>query len=212
MSRVISRLVLASQSKARRSLLEATGLEFECRRADIDESTITGQTPHETARIRAEGKALSAVCSHGELVIGADQTLALGNRLFEKVSTEEEAFQVLQELQGKTHVLFSALSLVYGTKAGEERFTPRTWVVPVEMTMRKLSAPLIESYLQSGEWHGCVGCYQFENKGSWLFEKVTGDQAAIMGLPVLSLLSNLRDLGIDFLEQSKAPWALRTQP
>ena len=139
----------------------------------------------------AEAKALSV--SHpltGRLVLGCDQTLALGTTAFHKPVGIAGARSHLEQLSGKTHYLHSGLALVQdGQILWSHCETAR-------MTMRHLSADMIDAYLdQAGDGIlSCVGAYQLESLGIHLFERIEGDQSTIIGLPLLPLLANLRRL------------------
>ncbi|QOZ29432.1 nucleoside triphosphate pyrophosphatase [Bradyrhizobium sp. CCBAU 51753] len=187
------RLILASQSRARKMLLDNAGLDFEALPADIDERAVqhdSGLTaPGEIAALLAREKALFVSRQKsGQYVVGADQTLALGNRLFSKPAGRAQAAEQLALLAGRTHELHSAVSVA---RDGKTLFTD---VSVARMTMRRLSANEIEAYLdQAGAAvTTSVGAYQLESLGVHLFERIEGDHFTILGLPLLSLLAFLR--------------------
>jgi septum formation protein len=193
-------LILASTSSFRRELLRSTGLSFECVGPKVDEKQILGAKPGETARLRARCKALDVAQREPQaLVIGCDQVLGLGDRLFDKAATASEARDRLREFSGKTHILHSAVCLAAGAEAGNEPLVIEEFITPVAMRMRPLSEQEIDAYVQTGEWQGCVGCYRFEEKGVHLFDEVGGDSSSIIGLPLLPLLGALRRQGMRYL-------------
>ncbi len=187
------KLILASQSRARKLLLANAGLEFEAMPADIDERSlqqgsklsavgeIAGLLAREKARWVSARKA-------GHYVIGADQTLALGGRLFNKPDGRAAAAEQLQALSGRTHELHSAIAVVLDGKVMFET------VAVARMTMRPLSGDDIRNYLdEAGEAvTTSVGAYQLEGLGVHLFERIEGDHFTILGLPLLPLLAFLR--------------------
>jgi septum formation protein len=188
-----SPLILASQSRARQMLLGEAGVSFEAVPADIDERLVqknSGLTaPGEIAALLACEKALLVSAKNpGRYVIGADQTLALGQRLFSKPSGRAQAAEQLRLLAGNSHELHSAVAVI---SDGKILFTD---VAIATMTMRALGDSEISAYLDAaGEAvTTSVGAYQLEGLGVHLFERIAGDHFTILGLPLLPLLSFLR--------------------
>ena len=186
-------LILASQSRARQTLLANAGIDFEAIPADIDERAVqqeSGSTaPGEIAALLAREKALFVSAKYPDrFVVGADQTLALGSRLFSKPAGRAQAAEQLRGLAGGTHELHSAVAVA---RDGKIMFAD---VSVARMTMRKLSEADIEAYLdEAGEAvTSSVGAYQLEGLGVHLFERIEGDHFTILGLPLLPLLAFLR--------------------
>ena len=186
-------LILASQSRARRMLLQNAGLDFEPVPADIDERKVQKASglsvPDEIASLLAREKARSVSSQKpGRYVIGADQTLALGERLFSKPGGRDQAAEQLRALAGKTHELHSAVAVA---RDGKILFAD---ISVARMTMRRLGAAEIDAYLdQAGAAvTTSVGAYQLEGLGVHLFERIEGDHFTILGLPLLPLLAFLR--------------------
>jgi septum formation protein len=190
-------LILASQSRARQMLLANAGISFEAVPADIDERSVQKNSglsaPGEIASLLAREKALFVSSKNpGRYVVGADQTLALGNRLFSKPSGRAQAAEQLRLLAGHTHELHSAIAVA---RDAEIMFSD---VVVAGMTMRRLDESRIEAYLdQAGQAvTTSVGAYQLEGLGVHLFERIDGDHFTILGLPLLPLLKFLRGEGL----------------
>lgn len=186
-------LILASQSRARKMLLVNAGIEFEALPADIDERQIQERSkllaPGEIAGLLAREKALwISTRKAGHHIVGADQTLALGDRLFNKPSGRAAAAEQIRALSGQTHALHSAIAV-----ALDGRIVFET-VAVAKMTMRALSDADIAAYLDAaGEGvTTSVGAYQLEGLGVHLFERIEGDHFTILGLPLLPLLGFLR--------------------
>jgi septum formation protein len=186
-------VILASQSRARQMLLGNAGISFEAVPADIDERAVqknSGLTsPGEIAGLLAREKALFVSAKNpGRHVIGADQTLALGERLFSKPSGRAQAAEQLRLLAGNSHTLHSAVAVI---SDGKIVFSD---VSIARMTMRQLSENEIAGYLDAaGEAvTTSVGAYQLEGLGVHLFERIEGDHFTILGLPLLPLLAFLR--------------------
>jgi septum formation protein len=187
-------LILASQSRARQMVLANAGIEFQAIPADIDERAVQKQSglqhPGDIAALLALEKARAVAAAHrGRIILGADQTLALEDRLFDKPAGRVEAAEQLRSLSGKTHELHAAIALIGdGEVIGQG-------VSVARMTMRLLADHTIEEYLDiaGAAVTTSVGAYQFEGLGVHLFERVEGDHFTILGLPLLTLLPHLRD-------------------
>jgi len=188
-----SPLILASQSSARKLLLANAGLEFEAVTADIDERGIQAASklsnPREIGLLLAREKAKAvSVNRPGSHVIGADQTLALGDRLFNKPAGRSQALAQLRDLAGGTHELNSAVAVAHDGKIVFED------VSVARMTMRPMSDIELSAYLDAAgdAVTTSVGAYQLEGLGIHLFERIEGDHFTILGLPLLPLLAFLR--------------------
>ena len=192
-------LILASNSQARRMLLENAGLLFAAIGSDVDERAAeaplleAGAGADDIAAVLAEAKALDVSEKHpGALVIGCDSTVGMHGERFTKPDDMAAARRQLLALQGETHQLHSAVALARG---GETlwRHTDTAY-----MTMRELTPQDVGRYLaEVGERAlASVGCYQLEGPGIQLFDKIEGDYFTILGLPLLPLLARLRQEGI----------------
>lgn len=188
-----SRLILASQSRARQNLLANAGIAFEAVPAEIDEREIQRRSglaaPDDIAALLAREKAVAVSLDRpGRLVVGADQTLALGLEIFSKPDGRAQARAQLSALTGGHHELHSAVAVA---RDGRIMFEA---MALARMTMRPLSAAQIDAYLDAaGEAvTGSVGAYQLEGLGVHLFERIEGDHFTILGLPLLPLLAFLR--------------------
>ena len=189
-------LVLASRSAARRTVLEAAGIPIESHPADIDERGLevnaVARAPASVAAFLAREKAAVVAASHPDrLVLGADQTLALGTQLFAKPGDLAAARAQLRALSGHAHELHSAIAFVKGATVVFEH------VGLARLTMRPLSESFLDSYLDSAgkAATASVGAYQIEGSGIQLFERIDGDYFTILGLPLCAALDFLRRYG-----------------
>lgn len=191
-------IILASASPFRAKMLDDAGIRFRAMAPDLDERAAeaplaeTGASPEDVAAVLAEAKAMAvAEANPNALVIGSDQTLSLGDRIFHKPADMEAARRHLLALSGQTHQLNTAAVIVQGER------TLWRHVEVARLTMRTLEPAEIGRYLSAvGETAlRSVGSYQVEGRGIRLFERIDGDYFAIVGLPLLPLLAALRKLG-----------------
>ena len=190
------KLVLASSSPTRARLLHDAGVPVEAVRPDIDEEAVKrgfradGIDGVALAERLAEEKARS-VRQPGRLVLGADQVLLLGSRVFDKPADRDEAAAQLAALAGRPHRLVSAASVV------EDDAAVWSGIEEAWLTMREFGAGFIETYLDrvGGDAFGGPGAYRVEGLGIQLFDRIEGTHAAILGLPLLPLLAYLRRRG-----------------
>jgi septum formation protein len=189
-------LILASASRARQSVLAAAGIPIEAQAAAIDERAAEAKSPTQepgaVATLLAREKASWVERHHpGRLILGADQTLALGARRFAKPADRAAAREQLRALSGRTHELYSAIVFLQnGTTLCEH-------VGVARLTMRAFSDRFLELYLDAAGAAALesVGGYQIEGLGSQLFERVEGDYFTILGLPLMATLHFLRQHG-----------------
>lgn len=190
-------IVLASGSASRRALLTAAGVEAEAVKPLVDEDAAKAAMRGEGISVRdqamhlAELKTIKVSSSREGLVIGGDQMLALGDRAFDKPANMAAAADHLRALSGQAHTLETALVIAEnGQPVWRHLARPR-------LTMRPLSEPFIEHYLEAAgeDLLSTVGAYQLEGLGAQLFTSIEGDYFSILGLPLLPLLDYLRTRG-----------------
>jgi septum formation protein len=192
----VTPVVLASKSVVRRRLLAAAGVPFEAAESGVDEAirkaALTARTPEVIAETLAEAKALQASTAFPDtLVIGADQTLDVGGRLFDKAETLDQARAQLIMLRGRAHQLHTALAVARNGRVLWRETASST------LTMRAFTDAYLDAYLarNPGAALASVGCYELEGEGAQLFDWIDGDYFAILGLPLLGLLKFLREQG-----------------
>lgn len=195
-----TQLILASTSASRARMLAAASLDVQQEAPDVDEKSVRAvlersgdMPPSDVAEVLARAKA-QAVSEKfpAALVIGADQILVAGDKLFEKPRDMEDARRTLLELKGRTHSLHACVAVAHG---GE---TVWTHCGAASLTMRDFTPGFVGLYLAEvgDKALQSVGAYQLEGPGIHLFEKVEGDFFTILGLPLLPLLEFLRERGV----------------
>jgi len=192
-------IILASNSQFRAELLKNAGVKFTTDIASIDERAIeqplleANLEPADIAQVLAEAKAVNVSSHHpNSLIIGCDQTLSLDDTMFHKPDDMKQARQHILNFSGKAHQLNSAIVLVYNQQ------TIWRHVSIANMFMRKLTPEFVGRYLARAGNHvlDSVGAYQLEGIGVQLFDRIDGDYFTIIGLPMLPLLSELRNQGV----------------
>lgn len=192
-------LILASGSAIRAELLTRARVPFTVRTAPVDEEAIKASLLAEDTRPRdisdalAEAKAQRmAMKCPSDLVLGADQILEIDGTILSKAATRDEAAEHIARLSGKQHRLYSA-AVIFHEARPVWRF-----IGEARLTMQSLSPEFIDDYLDRAwpEVGYSVGCYQIEAEGARLFQRIDGDYFSILGLPLLQVLSYLKDRGV----------------
>ncbi len=189
-------VILASASKSRANLLRAAGVAYEIVPADVDEDAVKATLRREGASVQkcaetlAEYKAVKVSQQRPtNLVIGADQMLECEGVWFDKPRDLEGAKSHLVRLRGKVHTLPTSVAVALnGAVIWHHNAAPR-------MTVRDFSDAFLDAYLADvGEAvTSSVGAYHLEGRGAQLFTKIDGDFFTILGLPLLELLTFLRE-------------------
>ena len=188
-------IVLASRSPRRRQLLEQMGLrDFRIVCSDADETASPGLTP--PALVEALSARKAAAVQHaaaaGDLIIAADTVVALDGAVLGKPAGERDAERMLSALSGRTHQVFTGLTVACGADV-------RTVSEETAVTFRPLTAEEIAAYVRTGEPMDKAGAYGIQGYGALLVEGIRGDYYNVMGLPVCRLGGLLRELGVDCL-------------
>ena len=181
------KIVLASTSPHRRRLLSRLGIPFNCASPGVCESEIKGEPPDARALRLAEEKAASV---KGDIVIGGDQTLCGGGRIFDKPGNAQTAARQLREMSGK-HVQFFTAVAVYSDGKMQSRLTSH------KARFRQLSTDEIRRYIQKEPSFNCAGGAQIEGLGVSLLASISGgDPAAVVGMSLIHVAEMLRAVGV----------------
>jgi septum formation protein len=177
------RLVLASTSPQRRTILEQLRIPFEVVAPAYVEDDEIDLAPSELVRRHARGKARSVHEQVG-VTLGVDTTVVLDGRVYGKPADRDDARRMLRDLSGRTHTVVSGLCLI-----GD------TWDVleteSTAVTFRDLAPAVLEQYVASGEWDGRAGAYAIQGLGGRLARRIEGDYLNVVGLPGALLVSIL---------------------
>jgi septum formation protein len=185
------RLVLASASPRRLDLLRQIGLTpAAVDSADVDETPEPKETPRRLAVRLAETKARTVAPRHpGSFVLAADTVVAVGRRVLPKVETEAEGRACLALLSGRNHRVLTAIA----ARGPGGRSAAR--LVETRVHFKRLSAPEIDAYLQSGEGFGKAGGYAIQGLAGAFVIDLHGSYSGVVGLPLYETDCLLRGLG-----------------
>jgi len=187
------KIILGSTSPFRRDLLNKLGISFSVAAPDIDEQTLPNETAAELVTRLAFEKA-EAVGHHysNALIIGSDQVACIDQQILGKPGNRENAIVQLLAASGKCVTFYTGLCLL-NTPNGQKQITCETFNVH----FRNLERAQIERYLDQEEPYNCAGSFKSEGLGIALFERLEGDDPnALIGLPLIQLVSMLRKEGI----------------
>ena len=189
MSGIKDRLILASGSPQRISLLVEAGFAPEVRIPEVDESIQTGESARSLVE-RLAIKKLDAVINVGECGVAADTVVSVNEKILGKPGTPEMALEMLQTLSGETHQVITGVALS-GPKGR------RSLIVATQVKWRELTKEEIVSYIQTGEPLDKAGGYGIQGGGKNFVVSFEGSFDNIVGLPVDEVISCLNELGCD---------------
>ena len=184
-------LVLASKSPRRRELMHLLDMPFSVRVADVEETLLPGAAPEQQAAHLSYIKAKAAAKS-GEIVIGADTIVVLGDRILGKPSDKQEAVAMLQLLSGKTHRVMTGVSVISDNKE-------LSVAEVTEVTFRALTQQEILHYVDTLEPMDKAGAYGIQGGAAKFVEGIRGDYFNVVGLPVCRLSQILKE----FMEETQ---------
>jgi septum formation protein len=186
------KLVLASASPRRAEILQGAGFSFEVRPTNVDESRHANEPPAEYVRRLAVTKARAVSTletQDGEtIVIGADTIVSVGDVVFGKPASADEARATLTKLSGSTHAVLTGVAVIGGRGARERVEHELTRV-----TFAPLTAQEIQEYIDSGEPFGKAGAYAIQGLAGKFVQKLDGDYSNVMGLPLRLVHTLLMD-------------------
>ncbi|MRI35227.1 septum formation inhibitor Maf [Endozoicomonas sp. OPT23] len=189
-----TKLLLASSSSYRRSLLERLGLEFQSQSPDIDESPIPNESPKDLVKRLSLGKAKALASDYPDhLIIASDQVAQFGQKILGKPHTVEKAIGQLSSFNGQSVTFHTGLCLL-NTRTGNYQLD----TVPFTVHFRELSEQQIRFYINEERPLDCAGSFMCEGLGITLFKKMEGDDPnSLIGLPLIRLTEMLNNEGVD---------------
>ncbi len=183
-------VILASASLRRKELLESTGLKFSIEVSKHLEARYEGEAVAVfSARVAKEKAELVAARIPDAWVIGADTSVILDSELFGKPKNKQDAFRMLEALQGKTHQVVSSFAIVKHAAA-----LCHFEVHSTDVEMRELSTKEIEAYIASGETMDKAGAYAIQGAGGAFINRINGSFSNVIGLNIAALIAALLKL------------------
>ncbi len=185
------RIILASASPRRQELLGLLKIKFDVMISEVDEN-INECDPHELVRKLAflKASAVAEKIAEPSIIIGSDTIVYCNNEILGKPHDEDDAYRMLRALSGKTHEVYTGLSVI---KKFEGKEINRSKTVVTQVRFTELSDDEIFEYIQSGEPMDKAGAYAIQGLGSVFVESINGDYFSVIGLPVCSLNQILRE-------------------
>ncbi len=182
-------IVLASGSPRRKQLLEMLRIPFRIIPPDVDEHVLAGEQADAYVTRLSRAKAQAVVArAPGEVILAADTTVALRGRIFEKPTSPQHAMEMLEQLQGQTHKVLTAVAVAENGRLEQALDVTR-------VTFRRADRATIEEYVATGEPLDKAGAYAIQGLGAPLIERVEGDFFGVMGLPLRLALDLLAKFG-----------------
>lgn len=186
-------LILASESLLRQKILTDLKIPFIAEASGIDETLYKEYIPEKLPELLARKKAESIAIKYSLqqayfAVLAADTVIVCNEVIYGKPSDCQQARKYLQELNGKTHKVITAISLYnFETKSFSQR------VNSSKVTLAHLSDSEIEAYLSTEEWHNAAGAYRIQGIASCFISHIEGSYSSIAGLPIFELYDILRE-------------------
>ncbi|OGU57861.1 MAG: septum formation protein Maf [Ignavibacteria bacterium GWF2_33_9] len=184
-------LVLASASPRRQKLLKLFGVDFKISPAEIDEDNFSSTLPNEIVMELSSKKALAVAEKFDDaIIIGSDTIVWLDGKLLSKPADEADAFRILSELSGRTHKVFTGITVLDSKSAKILNDFTET-----EVTFREISDEEKLAYIATGSPMDKAGAYGIQDDfGAVFVKKITGCYYNIVGLPVSQLYDLLKEI------------------
>ena len=186
------RVVLASSSPRRHDLLELIGIKHEVIPANIDESVRGRESPAKHAERLAREKARVIAGRDPKCVaIAADTIVLIDKKILGKPANSVDAGSMIRLLSGRVHTVVTAVAVARVKEIVSA-------VEKVSVTFRELTDDEIDAYIATGEPMDKAGAYGIQGFGATIVERIDGDYFAVMGLPIVRLVSLLAEVGVRY--------------
>jgi len=186
-------VVLASASAQRKALLLQIGIEAHCEPADIDESILTGESAQTYVQRLAREKCQVVAQSYPDaIVIAADTTISIGEKIVAKAENFEQGQEILSLLSGTRHSVLTGVAFFFCGALHE-------LVCETSVNFRPISAEEMVAYWKSGEPQGKAGCYAIQGMGAIFVERIQGSYSNVVGLPLCEVAGQLALFGYPLL-------------
>lgn len=195
----MKKIILGSASPRRRELMAQLGYEFEIAVSTKEESYISTK-PEDIVKELALMKAQNVASEQEEqvtlcdaIVIGADTIVVLDEKILGKPRDEQEAYQMLMNLQGRTHWVYTGVAIIdYDGSARKQTYSH---AVGTKVYVHKMEPEEIRKYIQSKEPMDKAGAYGIQGQFAAYIDKIEGDYYNVVGLPVSYIYQQLKKIG-----------------
>lgn len=196
------KIVLASASPRRKELLEQIGVEFEINASNCEE-IITDTIPYKVVESLSLQKASDIAKKEGEntLILGSDTIVSINNEIIGKPKDEKDAFKMIKMLQGKTHQVYTGVTVIINNPKSEKNLT-HTFHSVTDVTLYEMSDEQILEYIATKEPMDKAGAYAIQGIFAVYVKKIDGDYNTVVGLPIAMIYNELLKLGIDIKRRS----------
>jgi septum formation protein len=189
------KIILASGSPRRKELLEKLEIKFDIQPSNLDENFTTDMLPQEVVENLSQQKAADISEKNPDaIVIGVDTVISIDYETYGKPKDREDAIRIMKKLSGKTHSVFTGVSIKIFNEGFSETFIDET-----KVTFKKLSDYEIARYTDRKDIYDFGGGYAIQEIGSIFIEKIEGDYTTVIGLPMRIIYNELTKLGIEIL-------------
>ncbi len=188
----VKQIILASESPRRKEILEKTGLKFKVVKSNFKEYIDPKLTPHELVRKLSLEKAKAVFNNYkNSIIIAADTIVICENKIFGKPKDKRDAREMLKFLSNKNHLIITGFTIM-----SSDLKKPITKSQVSKVYMRKISKAEIDYYIKTKEPFDKAGAYAIQGKAKKFIEKIDGDILNAIGLPLNSLMKELKKLGV----------------
>lgn len=192
-------VILASSSPRRQEILKNLNIPFRVMIPNIDESMFNNVPKEEIPELLAREKVSAIIHSlppqqEIQWILGADTLIFCDDEVIGKPEDQDQAFEVLKKLQGRTHYVETAIVLYNGRTKQTTSKICKTAVTFSEMTDNE-----IQWYVETGEWHGAAGGYRIQGMASCFIKRIEGSFSCVVGLPISELYDILKEQNYSIL-------------
>lgn len=173
--------------------MELTDLPYIVKPTDVDEDEAQGKSPKDTVEFlsRIKAQPLISDVKNNDIIIGSDTVVAIDDEILGKPENEKDAYNMLKKLSGKTHSVFTGVTII---KKGEKKNISKTFSCETKVTFYKLSDKEINNYIATGEPLDKAGAYGIQERGSLFVKKINGDFFNVVGLPIGKLKKEIKKI------------------
>jgi septum formation protein len=186
-----TKIILASTSPRRQSLLKKIIKEFKIIPSNYKEDMTLKLTPSELAKTLSHGKAAEVAKRQKGIIIGSDTFISLNNKILGKPHTPKKAKEMLESISGKTHEIYTGITIINTETKKEIRDYEIT-----RITFKKLTEEEIEKYIKTKEPLDKAGAYALQGLAKKFIKKIEGSRTSAIGLPLEKLSQMLNKMGV----------------